>query len=141
MRPSTSTSSYASERATCTKCKLVVRGRSLRRAIATNSRGRRSCSVAFAAIEADLVLSSGFLAFANHSGFLQAVEESGQVKVKGVMGTSAGALTGSMYSAGYKPSDILRETTRDPPWKLLRPSWKFWEGELQRLLFCCTCGH
>ena len=25
-------------------------------------------------------------------------------------------------------SDILKETCRDPPWKLLRPSWKFWEG-------------
>lgn len=79
------------------------------------------------ALEADLVLSSGFLAFGNHSGFLSAVEEQ-QVLVKGVMGTSAGALTGSMYCAGYSPSDILKETCRDPPWKLLRPSWKFWEG-------------
>jgi predicted acylesterase/phospholipase RssA len=74
-----------------------------------------------------LVLSSGFLAFANHSGFLQAVEDNA-VRVTGVMGTSAGALTGSMYSAGYSPAEILRETTRDPPWKLLRPSWKFWQG-------------
>lgn len=53
----------------------------------------------------DLVLSSGFLAFAGHSGFLQAVEDSG-VKVAGVMGTSAGALAGSLYCAGYTPRQV-----------------------------------
>ena len=79
-------------------------------------------------LEADLVLSSGFLAMSLHAGFLQAVEDE-QVAVRGVMGTSAGALTGSLYSAGYSPEDVLRETTRDPPWKMLRPSWpRFWEG-------------
>ena len=43
----------------------------------------------------DVVLSSGFLAFANHAGFLQAVEDAG-LDVRGVMGTSAGALSGSV---------------------------------------------
>lgn len=51
------------------------------------------------------MLSSGFLAFAGHSGFLQAVEDSG-VKVAGVMGTSAGALAGSLYCAGYTPRQV-----------------------------------
>ena len=64
--------------------------------------GGDSVSSVPTALEADLVLSSGFLAFGNHSGFLSAVEEQ-QVLVKGVMGTSAGALTGSMYCAGYSP--------------------------------------
>jgi predicted acylesterase/phospholipase RssA len=50
----------------------------------------------------DLVLSSGFLAFASHSGFLKAVDKAG-LPVGGVMGTSAGALSGSLYSAGYSP--------------------------------------
>jgi len=79
------------------------------------------------ALEADLVLSSGFLAFGNHAGFLRAVVARG-VRVSGIMGTSAGAMTGSMFAAGYSPDDILRETCRDPPWRLLRPSWRFWEG-------------
>jgi hypothetical protein len=53
----------------------------------------------------DLILSSGFLAFAEHGGFLEAVEKSG-VKIGGVMGTSAGALTGSLYCAGYTPKEV-----------------------------------
>lgn len=54
----------------------------------------------------DVVLSSGFLAFASHSGFLKAIDGAGLV-VGGVMGTSAGALTGSLYSAGYSPEQVL----------------------------------
>lgn len=65
----------------------------------------------------DLVLSSGFLAFAGHSGFLQAIEDAG-VKVSGVMGTSAGALAGSLYCAGYTPRQV-----RTQP---LKPYLSFW---------------
>ena len=50
----------------------------------------------------DIVLSSGFLAFAAHAGFLAAVEDVG-IKVRGVMGTSSGAITGALYAAGYTP--------------------------------------
>ncbi len=53
----------------------------------------------------DVVLSSGFLAFASHSGFLKAVDSAG-LAVGGVMGTSAGALTGSLYCAGYSPEQV-----------------------------------
>jgi predicted acylesterase/phospholipase RssA len=53
----------------------------------------------------DLVLSSGFLAFANHCGFLAAVDEVG-LPVNAVMGTSAGALSGSLYCAGYSPVQV-----------------------------------
>lgn len=52
-----------------------------------------------------MVLSSGFLAFASHSGFLKAVDSAG-IAVGGVMGTSAGALSGSLYSAGYTPEQV-----------------------------------
>jgi len=75
----------------------------------------------------DLILSSGFLAFANHSGFLAAVEEAG-MHVQGVMGTSAGALAGSLYCAGYTPRQVARELSRQPPIKLLRPSVDPWNG-------------
>ena len=59
----------------------------------------------------DLVLSSGFLAFASHSGFLKAVSEA-EINVGGVMGTSAGALSGSLYSAGYSPKQVQNDTTK-----------------------------
>ena len=92
------------------------------------------CLCAAAEVKYDLVLSSGFLAFANHCGFLAAgaphrlnrtaappqspspphplhpplsaaVEDVG-LPVGGIMGTSAGALIGSMYAAGYKPLEV-----------------------------------
>lgn len=53
----------------------------------------------------DIVLSSGFLAFAAHCGFLKAVEETG-VPVAGIMGTSSGALCGSMFAAGYTATEV-----------------------------------
>ncbi|KAK3245477.1 hypothetical protein CYMTET_44955 [Cymbomonas tetramitiformis] len=54
----------------------------------------------------DIVLSSGFLAFSSHAGFLQAVDDK-ELCVNGIMGTSAGALTGSLYAAGYTPEQVL----------------------------------
>ncbi|CAK0784113.1 hypothetical protein CVIRNUC_007316 [Coccomyxa viridis] len=75
----------------------------------------------------DLVLSSGFLAFASHSGFLKAVSDA-DVNVRGVMGTSAGALSGSLYSAGYSPRQVAEELSRVAPIYLLRPSCVPWRG-------------
>ncbi|CAL5230039.1 g13484 [Coccomyxa viridis] len=75
----------------------------------------------------DLVLSSGFLAFASHSGFLKAVSEA-EINVGGVMGTSAGALSGSLYSAGYSPKQVAEELSRVAPVYLLRPSCAPWTG-------------
>jgi len=75
----------------------------------------------------DLVLSSGFLAFALHTGFLKAVEEAG-VPVAGIMGTSAGALAGSLYAAGYSAERVARELSAVPPIQLLRPCWEPWRG-------------
>ncbi|EIE21028.1 hypothetical protein COCSUDRAFT_17697, partial [Coccomyxa subellipsoidea C-169] len=75
----------------------------------------------------DVVLSSGFLAFASHSGFLKAVDSAG-LAVGGVMGTSAGALTGSLYCAGYSPKQVAAELSRVAPINLLRPSCRPWAG-------------
>ncbi|KAI8469843.1 MAG: acyl transferase/acyl hydrolase/lysophospholipase [Monoraphidium minutum] len=80
----------------------------------------------------DVVLSSGFLAFANHSGFLQAVEEAG-IHVSGIMGTSAGALAGSLYAAGYTPLEVAQHLRASPPIQLLKPSWEPWRGGLLSL--------
>jgi len=76
----------------------------------------------------DVVLSSGFLAFANHAGFLQAVEDAG-LDVRGVMGTSAGALSGSLYAAGYAPHEVAAELSRVAPIQLLGPGVP-WKGAL-----------
>ena len=75
----------------------------------------------------DLVLSSGFLAFANHAGFLQAVDDAG-LPVRGVMGTSAGALAGSLYAAGLSPAQLSAELRRVAPVRYLRPSLRPWRG-------------
>ena len=75
----------------------------------------------------DLVLSSGFLAFANHAGFLQAVDDAG-LPVRGIMGTSAGALAGSLYAAGLSPAQLSHELRRVAPVKYLRPSLRPWRG-------------
>ena len=102
------------------------RRRGSRRCVRIAAGSARGLGSAKPAVECDLVLSSGFLAFGSHSGFLKAAQDEG-VRVMGVMGTSAGALTGSLFCAGYSADEILRETTRDPPWKLLRLNLCFWE--------------
>ncbi len=53
--------------------------------------------------------------------------------VGGIMGTSAGALTGSLYAAGYTPREVARELSRVPPIQLLRPSLEPWKGGLLTL--------
>jgi NTE family protein len=77
----------------------------------------------------DLVLSSGFLAFARHAGFLAAVEELG-LPIDGVCGTSSGALCGALWAAGMPAREILRELTGRSP--LGWASWHIapWRGLL-----------
>ena len=69
--------------------------------------------------DVELILSSGFLAFAHHSAFLASVESS-KFKVKGIMGTSSGALAGAMFAAGYNAKEIATELKRLPPIKLMK---------------------
>ncbi len=75
----------------------------------------------------DLVLSSGFLAFARQAGFLTAVEESG-LQVDGVCGTSSGALAGALWAAGMPAAQIADELSARAPIRLFRPSWTPWRG-------------
>jgi len=103
----------------------------------------------------DLILSSGFLAyvprpraaalhhahpfpppphpphsFAAHSGFLAAVDEAGLASaVRGVMGTSAGALAGALYSAGYAPEEMADVLSEKAPLSYLSlNSQALWTG-------------
>ena len=75
----------------------------------------------------DLVLSSGFLAFALHAGFLQAVEDVG-LPVRGVMGTSAGALIGRC-GGGVESKCLLPCCLSLPTRALARPP-----------CHCAACG-
>ena len=75
----------------------------------------------------DLVLSSGFLAFARHVGVLRAVERSGQ-DVTGVCGTSSGALVGALWAAGVQSDEILERIVAQQPFALMRWNWKVWQG-------------
>jgi len=77
----------------------------------------------------DIILSSGFLAFAAHAGFLQAVDDL-NLPVRGVMGTSSGALTGALYAAGYSPREIAHELGKLPPIQRITMSRRPWRGVL-----------
>jgi predicted acylesterase/phospholipase RssA len=55
----------------------------------------------------DLVLSSGFLAFARHVGFLEAVEAA-EIEIEAIVGTSSGAMIGAMHAAGIPPREAGR---------------------------------
>jgi predicted acylesterase/phospholipase RssA len=77
----------------------------------------------------DLVLSSGFLAFARHAGFLLAVEELG-LAVDGVCGTSSGSMTGALWAAGYSASRVADELSAGRPLRHVRPGLTPWRGLL-----------
>ena len=77
----------------------------------------------------DLVLSSGFLAFARHAGVLSAVDEAG-LPIEAVVGTSSGAMVGALWAAGHAPGAIMAELAARRPLARLRPSATPWRGAL-----------
>jgi NTE family protein len=65
-----------------------------------------------------LSLSAGFFGFYSHCGFVKALWERG-FKPQKIVGTSAGALTGSLLCAGYHPDEIkkiITEIKREDVW-------------------------
>lgn len=78
----------------------------------------------------DLILSSGFLAFARHAGVLSALEERRQ-PVDAVVGTSSGALAGALWCAGLRADTIAAELSRQRPISLMRPNLRPWRGLFQ----------
>ena len=69
----------------------------------------------------DLILSSGLLAFARHAGVIAALEDFQSVEVERVVGTSSGALAGSLLAAGLSASQISSELSRQRPIRFLSP--------------------
>ncbi|MFZ6009977.1 MAG: patatin-like phospholipase family protein [Bacteroidota bacterium] len=75
-----------------------------------------------------LVLSGGGARGICHLGVIKALEEMG-LTFQYMAGTSAGAITGSLYCYGYKPDEILDIIAGTSFFKSLRPAWT-WTGLL-----------
>jgi NTE family protein len=75
-----------------------------------------------------LVLSGGGARGISHLGVLKALEEFG-VRPDYISGTSAGALTGALYSYGYKPDQILEFVLTTSFFRSMRIAWT-WKGLL-----------
>jgi NTE family protein len=75
-----------------------------------------------------LVLSGGGARGISHLGVLKALDEFG-VKIDCLAGTSAGAITGALYSYGYKPEEILHMISTTSFFKSLHIAWT-WKGLL-----------
>lgn len=89
------------------------------------ARARRTTSPPEVPVQ--VVLSSGFLAFAEQAGFLAALEDA-DVPVAGLCGTSSGALAGSLWAAGMPAEQIFIRLTERRPLHFLRPSRRPWRG-------------
>lgn len=76
---------------------------------------------------ADIILSSGYLGFARHIGFLKALEEQ-NIIVDAICGTSSGAIVGALYCSGYSLHEISKLISEIPPIKLVKFNPVFWKG-------------
>jgi len=68
-----------------------------------------------------IVLSGGGARGIAHLGVLQALDEA-SIKIEAISGTSAGAIVGAFYSAGYAPKKILDIINHTRFFTLLRPA-------------------
>jgi predicted acylesterase/phospholipase RssA len=86
-------------------------------------------------MQMDLILSSGFLAFGRHAGFLAAIEDH-DIDVGALVGTSSGALTGSLWAAGHPADKVLEILSDKRPLDWLRLHTSPWRGlfELDNLI-------
>jgi NTE family protein len=75
----------------------------------------------------DLILSSGFCAFARQAGVIAAVEDF-SIPIDRVVGTSSGALAAALYANGFNADQIATELKRKKPIELLKPSIRLHRG-------------
>lgn len=75
----------------------------------------------------DVLLSSGFLAFARHLGFLDALRQQ-DIQPDAIVGTSSGAMVGALHLAGLSADDIATTVASRAPLRDIRPSLTPWRG-------------
>jgi NTE family protein len=69
-----------------------------------------------------LVLSGGGARGVAHLGVIKALEEKG-VSIDHISGTSAGAITGALYSYGYKPDEVLEIIAKTSFFRSIKFAW------------------
>lgn len=89
-----------------------------------------SCAVPVARTGSQrLVLSSGFLCFSNHVGVIRALDEAKELQhIGAIVGTSSGAIVGSMLAAGMTVEAISALVSARRPLALCRPTLDPWRG-------------
>lgn len=75
----------------------------------------------------DLLLSSGFLAFARHAGVAAALQQRG-IRPAAIVGTSSGSVVGALLAAGYDADAIAGALRGRRPIGLMRPHLRPWRG-------------
>ena len=75
----------------------------------------------------DVLLSSGFLAFARHIGFRRVVLEN-HPEITGICGTSSGAVVGALWASGMDESSMIELLHEPRPIKQVNWHWKIWTG-------------
>ena len=78
-------------------------------------------------MKTDLILSSGFLAFARHVGVLRALEHS-NIEVDGICGTSSGALVGSLWANEVDSYELAERLSAQTPISMMRMHFRPWLG-------------
>ena len=78
----------------------------------------------------DIVLSSGFLAFARHIGFRRAFLKK-EIPITGICGTSSGAVVGALWAAGVSESDMIDLLHVPKPITVVDFHWQPWKGLFQ----------
>ena len=78
-------------------------------------------------MDVSLCLSSGFLAFARHAGFLMAVEERA-VRVNAITGTSSGSVVAALWASGMPAAEITALFTGRSLMSMGRPNLRLWQG-------------
>lgn len=78
----------------------------------------------------DIVLSSGFLAFARHIGFRRACVEKG-IEVTGICGTSSGSVVGALWANGCSEEDMIDLLHVPRPLDVIDFHWQIWKGAFQ----------
>ena len=75
----------------------------------------------------DILLSSGFLAFARHIGFRRAILEK-EIEPTGICGTSSGSVVGALWASGMSEKEMIELLYEPRPISKINFNWAVWQG-------------